>query len=466
MIAAACAIVASALSWAAFGADSPSTQLGRELFEHGRGRDGRAVIGRVAAGTVPMQGAAVACANCHGARGGGGAEAWIAAPDIRWFALSKPYGARRAGGEARPPYDRESLERALRAGVAPDGVPLDPAMPRFDLADDEIDALLAHLARLSDETHRDEQRPALVVLVPRIPAPAAERLLQGLQNCPTAPAAGTAPARTLPALRVVRYDSAAEADALVADMARSRSAAALLAPYLIGIEDAFARAATGARVPMLLPMALRDLGDARTAFALPGLRAQAQALIAPPSSPQADGLALAVAADMPSRDALVRHLHAVAEGAGWRPRAFESVEAALAAGDVDAVLALADPGMPPETLSTPLRLWVPAAFVVPERLTAWSMRGAAVRIALPYAPSVGDDPRWIPPADAWVAAGCELLAHLPPLPQRSDDNDAWWASVTASPDLVLGDWIRLRVHSDADEDAARAYTSDWPPASR
>lgn len=447
-------------------AQSIDPGLGRAIFDAGKGRDARDVIGRVAGGAVAMQGGAVACANCHGVRGAGGGEGWIDAPDIRWFALSKPYGARRPGGSARPPYDRASFARALRSGIAPDGVSLDPSMPRFDLADDEIDSLHSHLMGLSDESYRDGERPALIVLMPKSSTPAADRLLRGLQTCPTASATAVDAQRTLPALRVLRYGSPMEIDERLAEMASVGSAAALFAPYLIGAEDDFSRPGTGLELPVLLPMTMRDLAiDGRILFSLPGLRAQAQALIAPPADAVANRLAIAIDATVPGRDALATRLRIVAERLGWRATIHDSVASAVDSNAQNAVLALADPGFPPDTPQRQLQLWVPAAFVAPSQLTAWAAGGVEVRIALPYSPTVGDDPRWIPPADVWVAAGCELIARLPPLPQRREEVETWRASLAAQPELRLGDWIRVPPVATDDDAASRVFTTDWPPAS-
>ena len=448
----------------AFAVQSSDNSLGRSLYDDGRGRDGRAVIGRVAGGSLPMQGGAVACANCHGKQGSGGGEGWVEAPDIRWFALSKSYGARRAGGEARPPYDRVSFAKALRMGLAPDGVALDSAMPRFDLADDEIDALMSQLMQLSDDGHREGARPSLVVLMPNEPTPAADRLLSGLQNCPTANMDGQPP-QTLPALRVMRYSNIADIDAQLDDMARDGSAAALFAPYLIGAEDAYARAEVRTRLPVVLPMAMRDLGaETATVFALPGLQAQAQALIVAPERPAADRLGIVIAEGMTGRERLASSLRGVAERLGWRVNVHSDIGAAFSGDPADALLVLDDLGAPPPALRSPMSIWVPAAYVVPTDLQAWSARGARIRIALPYPPTVGDDSRWIPPADAWVAIGCELIARLPPLPQRRDDVDAWRRALSTQPELRLGDWLRLPPVADTDDAAARVFTTPWPPA--
>lgn len=456
-------VILTAMLTTTLAAQDLEQSLGRSVFVDGQGRDGRAVIGRVAGGTVPMRGGAVACGNCHGSSGAGGSEGWVEAPDIRWFALSKPYGARRAGGAARPPYDRVQFARMLRTGKAVDGIELDPAMPRFDLADDEVDALVDYLTLLNDGPQRNDVRPALVLLMPETPTLASQRLLTGLQTCPLVATDGASVPRTLPALRVVRYRDPDQINALLSDMARDGSAAALFAPYLVGAEDAFARAGAGGRLPVLLPMAMGDLGDtSQIVFALPGLRAQAQALIAPPLSATGQRLAITIDPAMPGAEALLAHLRVVAEGMGWLVQAYNDSNAALA-GAPDAMLAIAAPGNPPASLPAGFRLWVPAMHLQPAMLQAWAQAGAEVRIALPYPPTADGDRRWIPPADAWVAAGCELMSRLPPLPAHREGIDTWRAALSTQPPMQLGEWLHLPAQATDSEAAGRVFLSRWPP---
>jgi hypothetical protein len=388
------------------------------------------------------------------------------APDIRWFALSKPYGARRAGDERRPPYDRAGFARALRTGIASDGASLDPAMPHFDLAEDEIDALQSYLQQLSDHGDPHSARPALILMIPRNPAPAAERLRDGLQRCPGPVALNGPGARSLPALRVVRYDPDAYDDEELAKMAKAGTAAALFAPYLIGAEDAFARAGTAARLPVLLPMALREIDSTvRPLYAMPGLRVQAEALIVTSPPTIGDRLAIVIDPAMHGRAALASRLTAVARSAGWQPTVHDAPDTAID-GDADAVLMLSDLPAPPASLSRPARLWLTAAFLMPDRMNAWIQRGASVRIALPYTPTVDGSPRWIPPTDVWVAAGCELIATLPPLPQNGDGVATWRASLATLPDIRLGEWVHLPSDGSDGDAVQRVFISDWPPTSR
>jgi hypothetical protein len=118
---------------------------GARLYRDGVGVAGTPVLGTVQ-GDVPVTGAQVSCAGCHGRSGLGSAEGGKVAPPITGAALR---AARSAGPRPRPAYDAAALARALREGVDAAGRPLDPLMPRFRLVDADVAALGAHLDRLS-----------------------------------------------------------------------------------------------------------------------------------------------------------------------------------------------------------------------------------------------------------------------------------------------------------------------------
>lgn len=62
------------------------------------------------------------------------------------------FAARGSGVRMRPPYDQETLSRALRQGLDAGGRPLDSLMPRYDLSEADLAALVVYLRGLS-ETH-------------------------------------------------------------------------------------------------------------------------------------------------------------------------------------------------------------------------------------------------------------------------------------------------------------------------
>jgi len=116
---------------------------GELIFRTGRGKDGRPIPSTQG---LPMQ---MSCAACHGARGQGGRRVLmmraVDVSPITWTALTSAHQERE---EHHPPYTEASLRRAITQGVNSGGEPLDPLMPRWQLTDDEGEALLAYLKTL------------------------------------------------------------------------------------------------------------------------------------------------------------------------------------------------------------------------------------------------------------------------------------------------------------------------------
>ncbi len=443
-------------------ADAQRLELGRRLYQLGLGRDGREIGARIGAGgTVGLRGGAVACANCHGGDGRGGGEGWVRAPDLRWFALGRP--RQRDDGSRRPGYDRATLGRALRAGVAADGVGLDPAMPRYDLADDELDAVFAHLRGL-DRGADASAPPALLVLLPERDAAPAERLLDGWRNCPDPAAAA---GRKRPALEVLRYRDWPQAVAELAARERAGRVAALFAPYLIDAEAELAAAPPPAALPLLLPVTLRGLApEAATVwFGLPGQLEQARALIA--ERPRAGRWRLYRDPADPAALAQARTLAAELAGRGIAVEQVASLfDPDVAAQPEPAAILALSPLPPPTTdVATFAALALPAANLDWDAAQAWRQRGVRLRLAHAYPPQAAAAPgQWIGPQQAWQALGCELLAHLPPLPADAAALPAWRRQVAALPPLRLQGWFELPALAPAASEDSRVNLRDWPDA--
>lgn len=90
----------------------------------------------------------VACVTCHGEDGEGGRIAmmmWdIDVPDITWEHLTEE----EHGDEAHPPYNEESLGKAITEGIEPDGEELNDFMPRWQMSDDDLEDLIEYLKTL------------------------------------------------------------------------------------------------------------------------------------------------------------------------------------------------------------------------------------------------------------------------------------------------------------------------------
>ncbi len=102
-----------------------------------------------------MMSGRLACADCHGPDARGGRHVMMMtvmdAPDIRWSTLTaEDHGESAEGGHEEnemdhPPYNAELFKRAVTQGLDPAGEPLDPAMPRWRMSDQDIQDLIEFL---------------------------------------------------------------------------------------------------------------------------------------------------------------------------------------------------------------------------------------------------------------------------------------------------------------------------------
>ena len=114
--------------------------LGKTLYEKGEGSDGPLVH---AGGPDWLRHARGGCVTCHGRNGEGltarAGTVTGTAPPVAYRTL------------VEKGYTDEKIRRAIREGVGHDGVPLHGYMPRWEMTDKELDALLDHLKGLSGD---------------------------------------------------------------------------------------------------------------------------------------------------------------------------------------------------------------------------------------------------------------------------------------------------------------------------
>ncbi len=82
------------------------------------------------------------CVHCHGENGQGGVPVmmgYVVPADITYEGLTSDEH------EGHPPYTEETIRTAIRSGIDPEGHPLDPTMPRWDMTDEDMSDLLAYL---------------------------------------------------------------------------------------------------------------------------------------------------------------------------------------------------------------------------------------------------------------------------------------------------------------------------------
>ena len=87
----------------------------------------------------------IACVNCHGPDGRGGNVYMMMtsfeAPDITWPELTGPH-------EHHAPYTEATIKDAITKGVEPNGEEMEIYMPRWQMADEDLDDLIDFLKTL------------------------------------------------------------------------------------------------------------------------------------------------------------------------------------------------------------------------------------------------------------------------------------------------------------------------------
>jgi mono/diheme cytochrome c family protein len=91
----------------------------------------------------------VACVSCHGPEGKGGRVNMMMwsfnAPDITWDKLTQEEyheeESTEGGHEEHPPYNEDTLKRAVTEGLDPAGEPLKAEMPRWKMSGQDLNDL-------------------------------------------------------------------------------------------------------------------------------------------------------------------------------------------------------------------------------------------------------------------------------------------------------------------------------------
>jgi ABC-type branched-subunit amino acid transport system substrate-binding protein len=147
---------------------TPSESRGKQIYVRGTSQSGGQILAYVGESSLEMPGASMACANCHGIDGRGKPEGSISPSDITSESLTKPYGVIHADGRKHPAYNPRAFEAAITRGIDPAGNRLSSVMPRYSMPRDDLNDLIAYLARVG--TDRDpgitETRIVIGAMVP------------------------------------------------------------------------------------------------------------------------------------------------------------------------------------------------------------------------------------------------------------------------------------------------------------
>ena len=363
---------------------SQTEQIGKRLYDDGIDRAGRLIEARVAGSATPLKGKALACGNCHGEDGRGRPESGVDPGDVTWTDLSKPYGHAHANNRRHGPYDRASFIRSMRDGLDPAGNAFEPAMPRYDLDDANLDALLAYLKRLERQLD-----PGLTETTIRIgtvlPASgrladtgrAVQQVLQG--HLDGVNARGGIHGRKLQLVVEPGGDDDASVRAALDRLLVKAPVFALLAPLTARHERAFTAAAEKTRVPLVGPLTLFPEGAAASStyvfHLLPGVPELAEVL----------AVRMHPVLALSGRPIVLLH----APGADGKAAA-QAVEARLRARGYSALFL--EPADPPQDLVTRLQQREANAVIV------LSPGSAGLTATVKAASSAGLRPHWLVPA--------------------------------------------------------------------
>jgi mono/diheme cytochrome c family protein len=105
----------------------------------------------IAGGPMWLHMGPVGCVTCHGVTGRGGVPVMMgtAIPeDIRYEALTKGEHEEGKAKLDHPAYTDALIKRAITQGLDPAGKPLDWTMPRWQMADQDLNDVIAYLKTL------------------------------------------------------------------------------------------------------------------------------------------------------------------------------------------------------------------------------------------------------------------------------------------------------------------------------
>lgn len=403
------------LVWLQLGASATALELtvqeaaGKRLYREGVSSSGAQVMARVGAADMSVPGSVLACANCHGKDGMGKPEGGVRPPVLSWQRLALGSGTRQANGREYPAYGEASLARAIQQGRDPAGNRLDPAMPRFSLAQADQRNLTAYLKRVAEDRDPGLQDATLRLgtLLPASgelaqAAHVVEGVLQGY--IARINAEGGIHGRQLHLVVLDPGPDRASAQQALERLLGTEQVFALVMPMAPALEGSLAAQLEVAGVPLV--GALNDEPYSRQIFApLPGLREQLMSLAeyAETSLQARQGPTLIVFGDA-TQAVLARRLQSDLRERGWAQVQVQAFEGPVTPAQVVFYLgqaavfarltaALQTAGQTPYLLAASSQVGG-EVLQVPEQ---WSRR---LFLAYPFIPS------------DWSAAGRAALAQV------------------------------------------------------
>ena len=124
---------------------------GKQIYLRASSSSGKPVTAYLGDPPIEVPPSAMTCAGCHGLDGLGKPEGGVVPSNITWESLTKPYGDVAASGRKHPRYTERAIEIAVTKGLDPAGNRLGTAMPRYDIAPEDLADLIAYLKRVGSD---------------------------------------------------------------------------------------------------------------------------------------------------------------------------------------------------------------------------------------------------------------------------------------------------------------------------
>lgn len=389
--------------------------LGETIYRNGQGRDGRQINATLLGG-VNLQGEAVACQGCHGKDGMGGGENFVNAPNIRWSNLSNHFQQRDVSKNQKY-YDKKLFIRALNQGIKAGAQAIDPIMPRFDLATDEIEALIAFLT--DNEDPKNHVPVALTLLPEEGISKFADSLAVNIQSCEL-----NVPGTHIWPLEIIRFKSIDEAIDKLQKRLASGSVKFIVAPFIVGWEQDYLEVMSKFQSPTLLAYTPLDLPENNNVYlAFPGLQKQLKALVDEAKNQNIKKL-ITVSSDEDSlADSLYQQIADYAKGKNIDLQRISVNETYKLEKTTDAILIFSPFPTVMEKIKNlknfknTKKVFVPAIYFQPPSDNSFKWL-----IAYPYPPkSSVVKKNWESPLSKWSAAVCSILKLTADKPDLS-----WW----------------------------------------
>lgn len=266
---------------------SADEAAGKVIFFEGKSPSGMPIQALVGPHSTPVSGETLPCASCHGPDAMGRPEGAVRPANITWPELTKSYGHRTEGGRERGPYTDKAFAEAVTFGTDPSGNKLDSAMPRYVMANADIDRVLAYLKRIQTDfdpgVSVDRLRIGTLLPASGRAADAGKAMRSVIEaHLARINQQGGIFGRRLELAVVELPGERVAAEQAAAKAMREDGLFALVAPFAFGIEQSLFDAAEASRVPVIGPFTLSPVDgpavNRHSFYLLPGLRDQARAL--------------------------------------------------------------------------------------------------------------------------------------------------------------------------------------------